>query len=398
MPNDSTWSCEIGAFHRVPPLLLAAQNQTLEWLASAHAKAASLQGDAEPSDQLTARMRQRLGRFGCKPTQIATRGYDTFDVSSHDFASAGLYALGENPTTGASVGPQAAPLGERSAFYDLRVREVFAAFYPKPQAGELTPAAPDHIIHVTCTGYIAPSAPQRLVDARGWHEQTAITHAYHMGCYAAFPALRTAAGLSLLSKRQHRTDLVHTELCTLHLNPADSSPEQMVVHSLFADGHIKYSVVKAGTLRHGFRLLQVMEQIVPDSADDMTWMPEQWGFRMTLSREVPRKIGAAIRAFVQRLAAASDCALDDLLRNAIFAIHPGGPRIIDSVQELLELNDAQTAQSKQVLLTRGNMSSATLPHVWAALDDAALGRGTKVVSLAFGPGLTIFGAIFEVIA
>ena len=43
------------------------------------------------------------------------------------------------------------------------------------------------------------------------------------------------------------------------------------------------------------------------------------------------------------------------------------------------------------------MSSATLPHVWKALDDERLATGTKVVSLAFGPGLTIFGAVFEVI-
>jgi len=42
------------------------------------------------------------------------------------------------------------------------------------------------------------------------------------------------------------------------------------------------------------------------------------------------------------------------------------------------------------------MSSATLPHVWKAiLDDDAVPSGTLIVSLAFGPGLTIAGAILR---
>ena len=392
--------CEIGAFQALPPLLLAPQEQTLDWLASAHATAAGLLGDPDAFDEVAARMGRRLRRFGCKADQIGTRGYDTFDVRTHDFAAAGLYALGANRATGASVGPNSSTLGERSAIFAARVRQVFADFYPEVPPGDLGPLVPDHLIHVTCTGYIAPSAPQQLVSERGWHEQTAITHAYHMGCYAAFPAIRMAEGLTRSAmahgRLPYRADLVHTELCTLHLNPADSTPEQMVVHSLFADGHIKYSLQPPGSLRRGFRLLHLLEEIVPDSLGDMTWTPDHWGFRMGLSREVPRKIAGAIRGFVQRLAEQSGCDLGDLLREARFAIHPGGPKIIGSLQELLELRDDQTAQSKEVLFARGNMSSATLPHVWLALDQAGLPPGTKVVSLAFGPGLTIFGSVFEV--
>ena len=42
------------------------------------------------------------------------------------------------------------------------------------------------------------------------------------------------------------------------------------------------------------------------------------------------------------------------------------------------------------------MSSATLPHVWMRLlEDDAVASGTLVVSLAFGPGLTICGGIFR---
>ena len=81
---------------------------------------------------------------------------------------------------------------------------------------------------------------------------------------------------------------------------------------------------------------------------------------------------------------------------ALFAIHPGGPRIIDELAELLALRPRQVEASNAVLRDHGNMSSATLPHVWKAiLEDAEVPAGTWVVALAFGPGLTIAGAILR---
>jgi predicted naringenin-chalcone synthase len=90
--------------------------------------------------------------------------------------------------------------------------------------------------------------------------------------------------------------------------------------------------------------------------------------------------------------------LEDALAKGIFAIHPGGPKIIDVIQEALELSDDQVAASRKVLLERGNMSSATLPHVWHEILQNNPGKGAPVISFAFGPGLTVFGGAFEVAA
>ncbi len=84
------------------------------------------------------------------------------------------------------------------------------------------------------------------------------------------------------------------------------------------------------------------------------------------------------------------------LRRTVFAVHPGGPKIIDQVRDVLELSDAQVQSSRDVLYEHGNMSSATLPHVWARLLEAADVRsGTPIFSLAFGPGLTVSGGLFR---
>jgi predicted naringenin-chalcone synthase len=66
------------------------------------------------------------------------------------------------------------------------------------------------------------------------------------------------------------------------------------------------------------------------------------------------------------------------------------------VREVLELTSAQVQASRDVLFEYGNMSSATLPHVWQrVLSDQGVRRYRLVLSLAFGPGLTVCGALFR---
>jgi predicted naringenin-chalcone synthase len=114
---------------------------------------------------------------------------------------------------------------------------------------------------------------------------------------------------------------------------------------------------------------------------------------MTLARDLPQRIASAVRRFVLELHAEHALELPANERT-VFAVHPGGPRVIDAVQSALELSDSQVAASRDVLSKHGNMSSATLPHVWSdLLASPDIEPGTVVVSLAFGPGITIVGSV-----
>jgi predicted naringenin-chalcone synthase len=191
-----------------------------------------------------------------------------------------------------------------------------------------------------------------------------------MGCYAAFPALRMARGSA-------RADILHTELCTLHFDPAQHDPEQLVIQSLFADGVIRYRASKEKP-ECGYEIEELKEVIAPATLGDMAWALSSQGFRMTLSRDVPKAVKEGIGELVKPWRSA----------DAVYAIHPGGPRIIDAVKEALELSEEQVWFSREVLKHHGNMSSATLPHVWQKMLPE-LKAGTPVVSMAFGPGLTL---------
>ena len=128
----------------------------------------------------------------------------------------------------------------------------------------------------------------------------------------------------------------------------------------------------------------------------MSWMVSDFGMQMTLSRQVPAHIRADLGGFLDRLAADAGLTAAGLRANAWFAIHPGGPRIIDELAGLLELDPRQVEASNRILREFGNMSSATLPHVWKALlEDPAVPAGAGIVALAFGPGLTLSGALLR---
>jgi predicted naringenin-chalcone synthase len=366
------------------------QRESFDWLAEAHARSAVTEsGRVETLAKWQQRAAQLVHRYSCSEDHIGWRRSDLEDFTHTDWQRMQIFNLQENP--------RGRGLNVRNAFYaETATRAVESLF-----AEELN--APSDLIHVSCTGYVSPSAIQRLIELKGWHARTHATHVYHMGCYAALPALRIAAGLVSRSNGNisPRADIVHTELCTLHFNPADHSPGQFVIQTLFADGHIRYSMAlkEHEALKTGesaFELLAVREETVPDSLGDMTWALSEWGFEMTLSRDVPGKIAANLPHFLSALFEGAGLNYAEEAEKAIFAIHPGGPRILDSVEELLQLEKHQLQLSRTVLFERGNLSSATLPHIWmAAAADERIKPDTVIVSLAFGPGLTIAGALFR---
>lgn len=361
------------------------QSRSLEWLAEVHtqseASRAGLSADARR--EFGQGMRRRLARFGCDSGRIRSRGHSVPDVGNDRWDEMRLYDVRRDPRGGGTMA--------RMALF----AEAAGAYFDSEYGAESEP--PIDLVHVTCTGYVSPSAAQELVARRGWGARTRVVHAYHMGCYAAVPAVRLAAGMLCgPHDREPHVDIVHTELCSLHLDPSDHSAEQLVVQSLFADGFIRYAVHTSDDPRApGLRLLTLDEAIVPDSSDAMRWVVGDHGMHMTLARDVPERLAGALHGFTMGLYARAGIDRAELPRT-IFAVHPGGPRIIDQVAELLRLEAAQVVHSRDVLRDHGNMSSATLPHVWMRLlEDPALPTGTLIASLAFGPGLTLCGGLFR---
>jgi predicted naringenin-chalcone synthase len=238
----------------------------------------------------------------------------------------------------------------------------------------------------SCTGYSTPGLDLRLASSLGMAQDVQRLFVGHMGCYAAIPALRAVGDYVIAHSRP--AVLLCLELTSLHLQPASADHQQFVVHALFSDAAAAVVVLPDGG--PGLELVDVAAVTDHATADHMTWDVTDRGFRMTLSPRVPDVLAAHVGPMVGRLLARNGVALGQV---AGWAVHPGGPRILDVVGAELGLSVAAMAPSRAVLARHGNCSSATVLLTLAALGTVP--RGGHVVALAFGPGLTLYAALFR---
>lgn len=261
--------------------------------------------------------------------------------------------------------------------------------------------APSNIVHVTCTSYQSPSAGQVLCSNKEWYD-TKVTQVYHHGCYASIPALRVSQGLAYAEEGDRAViDIVHTELHTIHADPSRRTIDQIVGHCLFGDGVISYKLW-TGESGHtsesrSLEVLAIDEYIIPNSSELMKWSIVSSGMHMVLDKDIPNSIATCIKGFVEKLYTKAGLDYEKDFNDSILAIHPGGPKILDKIRDSLEIDESRMHWSRELLLKRGNLSSASVPHMLSSIVNSNdVASGSIVLCIAFGPGLTAAGSIMLV--
>lgn len=240
----------------------------------------------------------------------------------------------------------------------------------------------------SCTGYVTPGLDILLARDLGLAPSAQRLFVGHMGCYAALPGLGTAA--DFVSARGRPALLLCAELTSLHLQPPSADPQQIVAHALFSDGAAAAVLAPAGV---GYGVTAVVSVTDTATADQMTWDVTDQGFRMGLSARVPDVLAAHVAPLVTGLLARDGLRIPDVDG---WAVHPGGPRILDVVQRELGLADAGMAASRAVLAEHGNCSSSTVLLIVQELCRADP-PPARIVALAFGPGLTLYAALLSAV-
>jgi len=234
-----------------------------------------------------------------------------------------------------------------------------------------------HLVLATCTGFVAPGLDRELITRHGLPRSVERSLVGFMGCQAAINALKLAWHI-VRSEPRARVLVVCLELCTLHLQDT-TALEQLLCFLLFADG-CAAAIVSAepvGLRIDGFRSL-----VMPEAGDMITWRIGDDGFDMTLSGMVPFTLAHSLPDWQAEMLDGRTVPEIDL-----WAVHPGGKTILDAVEHGLVLPDGALADSRAVLRSFGNMSSATVMFVLAAMMRRAE-RGQRGCALAFGPGLS----------
>lgn len=250
-----------------------------------------------------------------------------------------------------------------------------------------------HLIVVSCTGMYAPGLDIDLVKALELPGHTKRLCINFMGCYAAFNGLKQA-DLICKADPTAKVLVVCTELCSIHFQK-ENSEDNLLSNALFADGSAALLVESAPRKGLNLKPLNFYCDLAYQGEQDMAWIIGNLGFEMRLSAYVPEVIQNGIRKLTHSLLSQISHTDKDI---TYFAIHPGGKKILEVIEQELNISKEQNKHAYEVLRHFGNMSSPTvlfvLNQLCESLDQSA--NEKKILSFAFGPGLTLESMILEI--
>jgi alpha-pyrone synthase len=245
----------------------------------------------------------------------------------------------------------------------------------------LAPRDVSHLITVSCTGFLAPGLDWALVRSLGLAPTVQRTHIGFMGCHGALNGLRVAQAFAE-SSPEARVLLCAVELCSLHYHYG-WNPQKLITNALFADGAAAVVGCAPGPgTAETWKVTATGSCLLPDSANAMTWDIGDHGFEMTLSRGLPELISRNLGPWLEGWLERQGLRIGDV---GSWAVHPGGPAILQAVENALVLPHAALATSRSVLEEYGNMSSPTVLFILDRLRAA--GAKLPCVVLGFGPGV-----------
>ena len=250
-----------------------------------------------------------------------------------------------------------------------------------------------HLITVSCTGMYAPGIDIEIVQELKLASNVKRICINFMGCYGAFNAIKTADAICKADSNAVVL-IVSVEICTIHFQKNESL-DNIISNAIFSDGAAAILISSKPQLEKSLKLSAFHCDLLPQNSKDMAWHIADQGFDIVLSSYVPEAIQSGIAQFTQKLLQQQLMALKDI---DLYAIHPGGQKILKACEEALSISPEQNKYAYQVLRDYGNMSSATVLFVLKKIWDDLTKRNNKqkIFSCAFGPGLTLEAMLLEV--
>ncbi len=236
---------------------------------------------------------------------------------------------------------------------------------------------------VSITGIASPSIDARLINRMGLPLNLKRVPIFGLGCVGGAAGIARAADY-VRAFPQHAAAVLAIELCSLTWQREDVSIANMISSGLFGDGAAAVVLTGAAKGEHGPQVLATRSSFYPHTEDVMGWDISEKGFRIVLSSQVPAMVYRHLREDVEQFLADHSLTRHDI---ASWIMHTGGPKVLEALQDALELPPGALDASWESLNRVGNLSSAS---VLLVLEDVMLRRrpapGSYSLLAAMGPG------------
>jgi len=248
----------------------------------------------------------------------------------------------------------------------------------------IAPESVTTLISVCSSGHMMPSLDAHLIDRLGLSHAARRIPIAELGCSGGLAAVGLAS--DMLARRPNTAALiVSAELSSLCLQVAEISPTDALAAILFGDGAAAVLLARDDA-RGGLEVLTTGSVLWPDTRHFLGMRLTDTGLRPVISPALPRLIRTHLSATVSEFVRASGFRLEDI---SFWAVHPGGPKILEAVAECLQLKDDALDASWSIWKQCGNMASATVFFILRQLQASAPpAAGTLGMMLAFGPGVS----------
>lgn len=248
----------------------------------------------------------------------------------------------------------------------------------------------DILVTNTVTGLAVPSLDAKLFNRLKFKPTIERLPILGLGCGGGVAGIARATRMAQATAGANVLFLT-VDLCSLCMRVNDPSPAMFVSGALFGDGAAGVLMRNtSGGASGGPRILAVGEWCWRGTEHIMGWDIKNDGFGVVLSAELPALMSTALAPALQDFLDRNGFCLADF--NG-FLFHPGGRKLIETMERVLGLTHKQLEHSWDVLRQYGNMSSATALFV---LDRAlkAGARGPHLLA-AFGPGFSAYFVVAD---
>ncbi len=253
------------------------------------------------------------------------------------------------------------------------------------RSANVPPEAITAIVVNTCTGYICPGLATYLIDELGLHTGIAAHDLVGSGCGGAVPNINL--GKCLIAEDSDGIALcISVEICSATFE-MENDLSLIVSNAIFGDG------AAAAVVGHhcgGFEIVDVKSSFNPRYRDDVRFTYRHGRLHNRISAGLPSIIGTLVPSFIIDFLESNHLSISDI---DWWALHPGGAKMLEVIQEKLHLTDEKMKPAQTVYSQFGNMSSPTVLFELDRIASNGVRKGQRCLMTAYGAGLSIHGAL-----